>query len=248
MPQSAIRNRMLLLPLTLSAPAENLALDEALVEAADVGELAGEVLRLWESPETIAVIGRSSRVADEINLPACRAAKIPVVRRASGGAAIVAGRGCLMYSVVLRYAGREHLRMLDNLHRHVLGTLRQALCPLVAGIEHVGTSDLAIAGRKFSGNSVRAKRDHLLYHGTILYDFELPLVGRLLGTPPRQPEYRAGRSHGEFLMNLHVSPVDLMQSIAAAFDATELLEAWPRRRTEQLAQERYSSERWNFER
>ena len=59
-----------------------------------------------------------------MNLPVAESLQIPVLRRASGGAAIVAGPGCLMYSVVLRYAGREHLRLLDEVHRHVLGIIR----------------------------------------------------------------------------------------------------------------------------
>src|SRR5512145_101364 len=103
---------MNLLDLTLPTPAENLALDEALLDANEAGDLAGEVLRLWESPQPIVVIGRSSRLCDEVNEPACRAAKVPILRRPSGGAAILAGPGCLMYSVILRYAGREHLRLL----------------------------------------------------------------------------------------------------------------------------------------
>jgi lipoate-protein ligase A len=93
---------MKLLDLTLLAPAENLALDEALLEAAETGELNDDVLRLWEFPAPAIVVGRSSRVAEEIHQEAARAAGIPVLRRASGGAAIVAGPGCLMYSVVLK--------------------------------------------------------------------------------------------------------------------------------------------------
>src|SRR5262245_48269753 len=186
---------MKLLDLTLPTPAENLALDEALLEAAEEGEPADEVMRLWESPQPIAVVGRSSRVAQEVEIEACRAAAVPVLRRTSGGAAIVAGPGCLMYSVVLRYAGREHLRLIDQLHQDVLGIVKEAVEPRVGGVEHVGTSDLAIGGRKFSGNSVRCKRDHLLYHGTVLYGFDLGLIGRLLKSPPRQPAYRGGRAH-----------------------------------------------------
>src|SRR5262245_57428061 len=103
---------MLLLDLTLPSAAENVALDEALLDAAESGEAQNEVLRLWESPEPLVVVGRSSRVGAEVDLDTCRAGNVPVLRRPSGGAAIVAGPGCLMYSVVLRYAGREHLRLL----------------------------------------------------------------------------------------------------------------------------------------
>jgi lipoate-protein ligase A len=172
------------------------------------------------------VVGRSSKIEDEVNAAGAEAMNVPVLRRASGGCAIVAGPGCLMYSVVLRYSGREHLRLIDECHRHVLGLVRSALSPLISGIEHLGTSDLAVAKRKFSGNSLRCKRDHLLYHGTILYNFNLNLIPALLKRPPREPEYRAGRDHAEFVTNLPLEPQIIRQQIIAAFGAHEPL-AWP---------------------
>jgi lipoate-protein ligase A len=239
---------MKLLDLTLLAPAENLALDEALLEAAETGELNDDVLRLWEFPAPAIVVGRSSRVAEEIHQEAARAAGIPVLRRASGGAAIVAGPGCLMYSVVLKYEGREHLRLLDEVHRHVLSKVLSALAPLMPGAEHVGTSDLAVAGRKCSGNSVRCKRDHLLYHGTLLYNFDLTLIGRLLKMPPRQPDYRANRTHKSFVTNLALPSATLRQSLAVAFNAQQPLSSWPKDRTRDLATSRYSQDPWNLQR
>jgi lipoate-protein ligase A len=237
-----------LLDLTLPAPAENVALDEALLDAAEADELEHEVLRLWEPLQPMVVVGRSSRVAEEVDLAACGAAGVPVLRRVSGGAAIVTGPGCLMYGLVLRYAGREHLRLLDQAHQHVLGALGAAIANVVPGVKHLGTCDLAIGNRKFSGNSVRCKRDHLLYHGTLLYAFDLPLVRRLLRMPPRQPAYRAGRAHEQFVANLGVAAAELRQALIAGFAANEPLVEWPRERTERLVAERYALDAWNRQR
>jgi lipoate-protein ligase A len=239
---------MKLLELTLTGAAENLALDEALLDAAEEGLLVGDVLRLWESVQAMVVVGRSSRVRDEVNLENCQAANVPVLRRASGGAAIVTGRGCLMYSLVMSYAGRERLRLLDEVHRHVLGIVAKGISTLVDGVNHVGTSDLAIGGRKFSGNSVRCKRDHFLYHGTLLYDFDLPLISHLLSMPPRQPDYRGGRGHEAFVRNLSVDGAALRSALTQAFKANEPLHDLPLARTQQLASERYATEQWNLQR
>ena len=239
---------MKLLELTLPTPAENLALDEALLDAAEAGELADEVLRLWEPAGPMVVVGRSSRVAEEVNLGACRAANVPVLRRSSGGAAIVAGPGCLMYSVVLRYEGRQHLRMIDQAHEHVLGIVASVLSSLIPGVERRGTSDLAIGNHKFSGNSLRCKREHLLYHGTLLYDFDLMLIGRLLRMPPRMPDYRGGRQHGEFVRNLEVARDRIVGCLEAAFGATEAMVAWPRESMQRLAADRYLADAWNLAR
>src|SRR2546423_175049 len=53
--------------LTLPTPAQNLAFDEALLEWAEESAGNDEYLRLWESPDPIVVVGRSSRVAAEVN-------------------------------------------------------------------------------------------------------------------------------------------------------------------------------------
>lgn len=239
---------MLFLDLTLPSAAENVALDEALLDAAEAGELHEEVLRLWESPAPAVVLGRSSVASLEANLAACRAEHVPVIRRSSGGSAIVAGPGCLMYGIVLRYAGREHLRLLDEAHKHVLSAVAAALGTLVADIRQLGTSDLAIGRRKFSGNSVRCKRDHLLYHGTLLYDFDLRLIERLLLEPPRQPDYRLGRPHGEFVTNLEIPGSVLRSVLTDQFAAHKPLVDWPAERTVRLVARRYSSGAWNLQR
>jgi lipoate---protein ligase len=232
------------LDLTLSTAAENIALDEALLEEAQaVGPT--ETLRLWESPQPLVVIGRSSRIELEVHVDACRAAGIPILRRVSGGAAIVAGPGCLMYALVLSYQRRPHLRSLSQAHRFVLDTLAAALERLTPGVQYRGTSDLALGGRKFSGNSARCRRDHLLYHGTLLYDFPLELIHRCLRMPPRMPDYRDGRPHGDFVANLPLRVETIRQALVAAWDAHQPCADWPAQRTGQLVAERYSRPEWN---
>jgi lipoate-protein ligase A len=236
---------MLLLDLTLPTPAENLALDEALLETAEEAVAPLEFLRLWEAPEPCVIIGRSSRHASEVRLEACRERGIPVLRRCSGGAAIVAGPGCLMYAVVLSYELRPALRLLDEAHRQILGVVADSLRALVPGVRHEGTSDLALDGRKFSGNSLRCKRSHLLYHGTLLYNFPLDLISECLASPPRQPDYRAGRPHESFVMNLPLACSEMRAALVSGWKANVPLAGWPRELTAKLAVERYSQLAWN---
>ena len=236
---------MQLLELTLETPEANLALDEALLEVAEETESEQEILRIWESPTPLVVIGRSSKIDQEVDRARCAALGIPVLRRASGGASIVAGPGCLMYAVILSHALRPQLAMVDEAHRTVLQPLAAELAKQVPGVVWAGTSDLALGERKFSGNSLRCKRAHLVYHGTLLYDFRLELVEQVLRTPPRQPEYRAGRAHGEFIGNVPLAREALRRALIAAFDAAEKLPDWPRDRTAQLVAEKYSQESWN---
>lgn len=236
---------MKLLDLTLDSPADNLALDEALLEEAEAGRLTDDVLRLWESPCPAVIIGRSSRYQDEVDVAYCHEQSISILRRCSGGASVVIGPGCLMYSVVLAYARYPQLRMLDVAHRFVLERVAAAVRGLVPETRLQGTSDLTIDGRKFSGNSLRCKRDHLLYHGTLLCDFDLSLISKTLRTPPRQPEYRAGRSHEAFVANLHVLTGRLRESIVRTWRVEEQLQKYPADLTQELAAQRYSQASWN---
>lgn len=235
-----------LVDLTLETAAENVALDEALLEEAEAAGRPTEVLRLWESPQAAVVVGRSSKVTSEVNLDACRSLGVPVLRRTSGGAAIVAGPGCLMYAVVLSYERRPTLRNLDQAHGFVLSTMLTGLRTLAPDAQRQGTSDLTLDQYKFSGNAVRCKRGHLLYHGTLLYNFPLPLVSQCLGTAPRQPDYRAGRGHERFVINLPVSGAALRAAIVAAWQPGRDRRDWPQDRVRQLVAEKYSQEEWNL--
>ena len=243
--------------LTLPTPAENLALDEALLEWAESGGPDLEFVRLWESTTPLVVVGRSSRVDQEVDTAACRARGIPILRRSSGGAAIVAGPGCLMFAVVLSYRLRPELRDIRRAHQFVLGRLTDALRPHLspmADVAQAGTSDLVLFDRqgnlpprKFSGNSLRARRTHLLYHGTLLYNFDLSLITKCLTMPPRQPDYRGARSHGDFLANLPLPRPALIQAVDRAWPTSEPLLRLPQERVDNLVADRFSRDEWNLE-
>ena len=81
------------LALSLPTTAANLALDEWLLERCDRGEKPGEVIRVWENPRTAVILGRSSRVEQEINRSFCSEHDIPYFRRNSGGASVIIGPG-----------------------------------------------------------------------------------------------------------------------------------------------------------
>jgi lipoate-protein ligase A len=233
------------LPLTLETPAANLALDQALLDAAESGERPTPTLRTWESPEFFAVLGRSSPASVEVDWQACRRDGVSVHRRTSGGQTVVVGPGCLMYSLVLpRTAPTE--QGVTEIHQEVLGQLQAALTARVPGVRRAGVSDLAIAAtateplRKFSGNSLRLRRGWLLYHGTLLYNFPLERIAVWLGEPVRRPDYRGQRGHGEFVTNLALPRSQLLESLQSAWGVVAETSEWPRERTMRLAKEQYA--------
>jgi lipoate-protein ligase A len=232
---------MRFLDLTLPTPEENLALDEALLLRAEAGE-GGEVLRVWEQRLPAVVLGSGCRLAEDVDEAACRADGAPILRRSSGGGTVLLGPGCLLYTLILDTEGAPEMAAIRSSYAYILGRLAAALP--VADAAPAGISDLAAAGRKFSGNAQQRKRRFLLHHGTLLYAFDLARVGRYLRPPPRAPEYRAGRDHAAFLRNLDVSPEELRRRLRAAFGATEAEPEWPRERVRGLVAEKYSLAEW----
>lgn len=234
---------MLFLDVTLPTLAENLALDEALLLEAESGR-GGEVLRLWEWMESAVVLGSGCRLAEDVDVTACLADGVPILRRSSGGGTVLLGRGCLCYSLVLAYERSPALREIRSSYRFILERIRQALSDIVPGIACAGTSDLAIDSRKFSGNAQQRKRHFLLHHGTLLYQFDLHQVGRYLHLPVRQPDYRGGREHTAFLVNLPIDAAELRQRLRTSWEAEADPATWPSDWVGRLTAEKYMRSEW----
>lgn len=235
-----------LLPLTLPTPEENLAADEALLTWCAANNTPG-ALRFWESPTHFVVLGHSNHAAREADLSACNALGLPVLRRCSGGGAVVQGPGCLNYSLILRIQDRLELAAVPSTNRFIMETLRQALQPhLPQPIEVRGITDLAANNRKFSGNAQKRARTHLLFHGTFLLHFDLPRISQVLQMPSHQPTYRTGRPHSEFVMNLNLPEATVVETLSQTWDATTPMDpAVLEPSIQQLMQERYSQSAWH---
>ena len=169
---------------------------ELLVDADRSGQ---EYAWLWETRAPAVVLGRAGRVEAEVLGAACAEDGVPVLRRHSGGGAVVLGPGCVNYTLIFNLDERPELYDVAGSYGRILPRVLRAVG--VAGCEVAG-GDLARGGRKFGGCSQRRSRRSVLHHGTLLSEFDLELVGRYLAEPVRQPEYRRGRRHGEFLTNV----------------------------------------------
>jgi lipoate---protein ligase len=232
------------LDLSLDDPAMNLALDEALLVHAEQG--GGEAIRFWRFDRPVVVLGRGSRIRGEVDLDFCERERIPVLRRCSGGASIVAGPDCLMYSVVLDLVTRPQLRSVDEAHEFVIGKLAMAVQSQRAEVRRQGICDLTLDNKKFSGNSLRIAKNHLLYHGTLLERVDRDLVQKCLATAPRQPAYRDGREHDEFITSIAIDPIAFCNNLAHLYGATATSDVWPSNETQALFESKYSQSQWHW--
>jgi lipoate-protein ligase A len=233
------------LDLTLPSPAENLALDEALLDVCEAG--GDEVLRFWESPQLFVVAGLGRTVTEDVWTEVCAAEQILILRRCSGGGTIVQGPGCLSYALILRQESQAELQSLSGANRFIMERNRAALANLTGlDVRVEGHTDLAANNRKFSGNAQRRRRRSLLFHGTFLLDFDVSRVERLLQIPSLQPAYRRARLHREFLRSLDASPAQLKTVLKNAWEANEPLGTLPGERVQSLVRDKYSRKEWNW--
>ena len=182
-------------------------------------ETGRPVVAVRPAPRIEIVLGRGSRPDLELNLPAVLADGVPVRRRPGGGCAVVLDPGNLLVTVVLPVPGIGGVRAwFDRVTDWMVECL--AACG-VPGVERQGVSDLALADRKVSGSALHRSRGIVHYAATLLVDPRVDLVERWLAHPPREPAWRRGRPHREFMGGLAERvPGTVLAALPGALEAT----------------------------
>jgi lipoate-protein ligase A len=226
-------------------PATQLACDEGLLQLAEEGSV-GECLRIYEMRRPTVVLGLPDQHRRAAVDETCERRGVGILRRRSGGGAVVLGPGCLVYSVILR-RDRPGMGSVRGSYRWILGRLCEELSEEGLRVEPAGTSDLAWNGRKVGGSAQQRKHNYLLHHGTLLYGMRRELIEQFLGEVREPPPYRNGRSHRDFVTNLPLNRCALVRAVKRAFGATGPPQSPPpdlTGRAEQLVTERYGCPEW----
>jgi lipoate-protein ligase A len=146
------------------------------------------------------VIGKGSDPALEVSLENVLRDRIPVLRRATGGCAVVLSPDMLVGSFALRteeqLPSRECFRLFLQI---IMGALR------IQGIRdlgHQGISDIAIGERKIAGTAIYRNRQLVFFHAILNVAGGTEAMEKYLLRPPRMPDYRRNRSHHDFVTSL----------------------------------------------
>lgn len=157
-------------------------------------------LRVYRLPQAMVVLGRGSEVRLEVEIRACLDDGVPLLRRRGGGCSVVVDPGNVVVALVLPVCGiggsPEHFAV-------ITAWLISALEGLgFSGVHREGVSDLVLAGRKVGGACLHRSRGLLYYGCTLLAAPLVELITRYLRHPPREPAYRQGRAHADFVGRL----------------------------------------------
>jgi lipoate-protein ligase A len=187
----------------INPAAENMAVDEAILRAHAGGE-APPTIRFYGWQPAAMSIGYFQKAADEVNLDQCRTAGIDVVRRLTGGRAVLHDAE-LTYSVVVRAD-------YPLIPATITASYRYFSAGLLAGLNKLGIEaqmsipraaygqtrhkpdsaacfdapshyEITAQGRKLAGSAQVRKDGVILQHGSILLTFNPVQVAALLNLP-----------------------------------------------------------------
>jgi len=172
--------------------------DELLLEA--VQRTSRVSVNIYQPSDTMVVLGKGSDPLSELHVDHCLADQVPLAGRRGGGCAVVLDPGNVIVSVALPIPGINHThRYFDFLTERLVRTLNAMG---YGPIYRDGKSDLVLQNRKIGGSCVYRTKGLLYYSSTILVAPDIHKIERYLQYPPREPAYRGGRSHAEFIGSL----------------------------------------------
>ncbi|RPH96430.1 hypothetical protein EHM69_01365 [candidate division KSB1 bacterium] len=149
------------------------------------------------------VIGKGSDPALELNKDTILADGIPVLRRGTGGCAVVLTRDMMAVSFSIssdtQLKSSEYFRLFNET------VIRALKAQGISGLHHAGTSDIALENRKIAGTAIYRNRNLIFYHAIINVAGNTDLIERYLSIPPRLPAYREGRRHSDFVTSLQAA-------------------------------------------
>lgn len=164
----------------LRSAAENMALDRALLDAHQAGEIANTLRFLQFEPA--ALVGYHQSVAQELNEGYCRDHGVAIQRRITGGGAIYFDPGQLGWELYFRKQDLGRAEMTD---------ISRAICEAAAaGLRRLGVNaafrprnDIEVDGKKLSGTGGAFDGDSVLFQGTVLVDFDIAAMLNVLRIP-----------------------------------------------------------------
>jgi len=155
---------------------------------------------IWQPDKTYLVMGQSNKIETSLFTEKVESDDITVLKRPSGGETVIITPNTLIISAVFInpeiIRPHQYFTIFNNLI--IKGLLN-------AGIKHVvhkGISDLAIGEKKILGSSIYHKKDKIFYHAVLNVSESIENIEKYIRHPLREPDYRKGREHAEFVTSL----------------------------------------------
>ncbi len=225
----------------------NMAVDEALMET--VGEVP--ILRIYGWRPAAVSIGYFQSMNEEVNFAKCREIGVDVVRRLTGGGAVLHE-----FELTYSFISREYPQNIMESYRWICDAIVMSINRLGFDANFVPLNDIVIAGKKVSGNAQTRRNGVLLQHGTILLGVDVNKMFSVLKVPSEKLRDKIIKDAKERVTSLAQTTFDdmatsLKTSFAAKFESKLITDALATKeivRARWLAEQKYSSKEWNLRR
>jgi lipoate-protein ligase A len=171
-----------LLDTTPMTAAENMALDETLLEVKGEGKSPNTIRFLQFSPRTV-LVGFHQAIQEEIRTDYCQAHGIDLNRRITGGGAIFFDENQLGWEVFCDKGFFNSAVPNARLFKTLCDPVVAALALLDLNAEFRPRNDIEIDGRKISGTGGTESDNAFMFQGTMLVDFDVDTMLRALKIP-----------------------------------------------------------------
>jgi lipoate-protein ligase A len=227
--------------------ATNMAIDEALMET--VGEVP--ILRIYGWRPAAVSIGYFQSMNEEVNFAKCREIGVDVIRRLTGGGAVLHE-----FELTYSFISREYPKNIMESYRWICDAIVMSINRLGFDAIFVPLNDIVIGGKKVSGNAQTRRKGVLLQHGTILLGVDVNKMFSVLKVPSEKLRDKIIKDAKERVTSLAGTTFDdmatsLKTSFAAKFESkliTDALSPTEISRTRWLTERKYSSKEWNLRR
>jgi lipoate---protein ligase len=156
---------------------------------------------VWQPEETVIVLGQSNQPDTAVHMDLAAGDGVPVYKRNTGGQTVILTPKTIVISV------RLISEKLDNpqvYFKRINQLIIDALSNLgILNLNERGISDIAIGEKKILGSSIYRKRNMVFYHAVLNIAESPEFIGRYLKHPSREPDYRIGRKHEDFVTSVH---------------------------------------------
>ncbi|NIP41574.1 MAG: hypothetical protein GWO41_08680 [candidate division Zixibacteria bacterium] len=157
-------------------------------------------LMVWVPENLMVVVGKGSDLEEELLAENILLDHIPVIRRGTGGCAVVLSPEMAVVSFVVE---NDPEKKQNEYFRQFVGIIANAFREMgVENIEMKGISDIAINDLKVAGSSIFRSKYYVFFHSIINLAGNTRPMERYLKFPPREPDYRMNRSHKDFVTSL----------------------------------------------
>lgn len=206
------------------------------------------------------IVGRYQNIEVAVNLDECERRKISYNRRHTGGGTVLMGPEQLALGFAIPLNHSKIDRSIRKFFELLGGVLSKALAKMGIISSFYPKNDIEISGKKIAGLAVsREEREVFFFHMSLLVDFDIQLMLKLLNIPLEKNADRGISCFSQRLTTIRKelgvsvplpTVINLIEETFSEGFGVEFIHndfsSWEKKKIQDLIEHRYSQKKWIF--